>query len=137
MWIGFRLWILLLMSLYTSVGLAKTIPTYTFIFAVQEQRFSHLLSELRCLVCQNQSLAESNAPLAQDLKNEVYHRIRSGWSDQEIKGYLVQRYGEYILFKPDVNKTTFVLWLGPVVFLVGAFVILFINIQRRQSNPCR
>jgi cytochrome c-type biogenesis protein CcmH len=107
----------------------------TSISQVQEVRYNHLLGELRCLVCQNQSLADSNAPLALDLKREVYDQIKIGKTDDEIKTFLVSRYGEYILFKPQFTKTTFVLWLGPVVFLVGSFIILFISIRRQKTDP--
>lgn len=105
--------------------------SFTFISEVQEGRYQHLLTELRCLVCQNQSLAESNAPLAQDLKKEVYDKIKAGQTDDEIKEYLVARYGEYILFKPRVTYTTLMLWLGPVLFLLGSLFILGINIKRQ------
>jgi cytochrome c-type biogenesis protein CcmH len=120
--------------------IARVENNFTFIAHVEEERFHHLISELRCLVCQNQSLADSNAPLAIDLKNEIFQKIQSGLTDEEIKHYLVERYGDYILFKPSVSKTTFILWLGPFIFLVGSFAILLISIRRQakcSSIPVR
>lgn len=128
-----RLFFFIVMMLISSLTLAYPDGASTSISEVQEQRYKTMLSELRCLVCQNQSLADSNAPLAQDLKKEVYDQIKSGKTDEEIKTYLVSRYGEYILFKPNLTKTTFVLWLGPVIFLVGAFVILGLSIRRQKG----
>lgn len=107
---------------------------FSSISAVEEQRFQNLIVELRCLVCQNQSLAESNAPLAIDLKNEVRSKIHAGLTDEEIKKLLVNRYGSYILFKPPFISSTFVLWLGPFIFLVGAFIILFLSIKRQTTS---
>lgn len=128
-----RLFFFIVMMLISSLTLAYPDGQSTSISEVQEQRYKTMLSELRCLVCQNQSLADSNAPLAQDLKKEVYDQIKGGKTDEEIKTYLVSRYGEYILFKPNLTKTTFVLWLGPVIFLVGAFVILGLSIRRQKG----
>lgn len=86
-------------------------------------QFNHLLHELRCLVCQNQDLADSNAPLAKDLRDEVYHLVQSGQSDYEIVQYLTARYGDFILFKPPVKSITALLWFGPVLFLIlGLFI---------------
>jgi|LakMenEpi03Aug12_release.lakeMendotaPanAssembly.Ray.scaffolds.fasta_scaffold176607_3 cytochrome c-type biogenesis protein CcmH len=109
---------------------AKVSYPYQFSSEVQAQRFKNLLNELRCLVCQNQSLSESNAPLAVDLKQQIYFQILTGSSDAEIKHYLVKRYGEYILLKPRVSSDTLVLWLGPVMFLVGSFIIFFFSIRK-------
>ena len=123
----------LLLSLFFTAQ-ANVQNNYNFTSPIQQQRFTHLISELRCLVCQNQSLAESNAPLAQDLKKEVYNQLLAGYSDAEIKHYLVQRYGEYILFNPNISAITFVLWLGPMIFLSGAFLIMYISIRRNNAN---
>jgi cytochrome c-type biogenesis protein CcmH len=127
--------ILILLISYLPTCSAATTNNFTFISSVQEHRFQHLLGELRCLVCQNQSLADSNAPLAQDLKKDVLQRLQAGYTDEEIKTYLVARYGEYILFKPSVNGATFILWLGPVIFLCGSLLILLVNIRRQTAQP--
>lgn len=113
---------------------ANVVQNFTFISQVQEQRFHQLIGELRCLVCQNQSLADSNAPLAMDLKNVVRTQIREGHSDEEIKAYLVSRYGDYILFKPRLKAATLILWVGPFIFLIGALLILFISIKCQERT---
>ena len=83
----------------------------------QQAQFQGLLRELRCLVCQNQDLADSNAGLAKDLREEVYTHVKAGESDDEIVRYLTARYGDFILFKPPVKSITSILWLGPFLFL--------------------
>ena len=89
----------------------------------QDAQFSHLLRELRCLVCQNQDLADSNAGLAKDLRDEVYTLVKDGKSDDEIVHYLTARYGDFILFKPPVKAVTALLWFGPALFLLlGLFI---------------
>jgi len=96
---------LALCLLFISVGiLAK--PNYPFGNVHQEQRFNHLIAQLRCLVCQNQSVADSNAPLAQDMRDKVFVMIQSGLSDNEINHYFVQRYGEYVLLSPKFTLQT-------------------------------
>lgn len=84
-------------------------------------QFQHLLRELRCLVCQNQDLADSNAPLAKDIRNQVYQMVLANKSDSEITTYLINRYGDFILFKPPVRWVTALLWFGPILFLLIGF----------------
>lgn len=91
----------------------------------QEAQFNHLLKELRCLVCQNQDLADSNASLAADLRLAVYERVTAGESDSEIIQYLSARYGDFILFKPPVKRVTWLLWYGPLLFLLLGFWIFW------------
>ncbi len=91
----------------------------------QEAQFKGLLRELRCLVCQNQDLADSNAPLAKDLRDEVYGLVQTGKSDDDIVRYLTARYGDFILFKPPVKSVTWVLWGAPVLFLGLGFVLFW------------
>lgn len=86
----------------------------------QAARYDKLAQELRCLVCQNQSLADSHADLAQDLRNEVYRMITSGKSDKEIIDFLVARYGDFVLYRPPVSPLTWLLWFGPALLLVAA-----------------
>ena len=93
--------------------------------AAQEQRYQELLSELRCLVCQNQTLADSTADLAQDLREEVYARLKQGQDKDQIIEYLVARYGDFVLYRPPFKTGTLLLWLGPFLLLAAAFVILF------------
>ncbi len=98
-----------------------------------EARLAKLSAELRCLVCQNQSLADSHAELAIDLKNQVREMMRAGRTDDEIKGYLTERYGDFVLYRPPVKSTTWLLWAGPVVLLVLGLVALVRILRRRQA----
>jgi cytochrome c-type biogenesis protein CcmH len=99
-----------------------------------EQRLMDLAEELRCLVCQNQSLADSNADLAVDLRNEVRKQIEAGKSDAEIRAWLTQRYGDFVLYRPPVKSTTVLLWVGPFVLLVGGVSGLFVALRRRRAR---
>ena len=96
----------------------------TFTDDTNQLRYDTLMEELRCLVCQNQSLADSGAGLAQDLRKKVVAMIEDGSDDQEIKDYMVQRYGEFILYRPRLNYSTVVLWFGPFLLLVVAIGII-------------
>jgi len=98
-----------------------------------EERYYLLIEEIRCLVCQNQSLADSNAPLAQDLRNEVFKMIQTNKSNNEIMEFLVERYGDFVLYRPPLKKNTWLLWFGPFLFLViGFFVAVFVI--KKQSG---
>lgn len=100
---------------------------------VIEQRLAKLSHELRCLQCQNQTLADSPAGLATDLRNEIREQMKAGKSDEEIKAFLTQRYGDFILYKPRVTFTTYLLWFGPFVLLLGGLYVLFLYIRRRRE----
>ena len=100
---------------------------------VAEARLKHLAVELRCLVCQNQTLADSNAPLAEDLRREVREMIAKNMSDQEIIDFLVQRYGDFVLYRPPVKATTTLLWIGPFLLLAGGAVALGLVLKRRRQ----
>ena len=103
---------------------------------VIEARLAKLSKELRCLQCQNQTLADSPAGLAADLRREIRAQMKAGKSDQEIVAFLTQRYGDFILYKPRVTFTTYLLWFGPFVLLLGGLYVLFRYIrQRRDSIP--
>ncbi|WP_296893406.1 cytochrome c-type biogenesis protein [Thiobacillus sp.] len=100
---------------------------------VAEARLMTLASELRCLVCQNQTIADSNADLAVDLRNEIREKIESGMSDAEIKDFMVARYGDFVLYRPPLKNTTLFLWVGPFLLLaVGGGILYFTLRQRRQ-----
>ena len=102
--------------------------------AAEETRFHALASELRCVMCQNQSLADSNALIALQLRREVLDLMREGRSDAEVKDYLVQRYGEFVLYQPKLEASTWLLWLGPLVLLlVGAGVVVAIVRRKRPA----
>ena len=98
-----------------------------------EARLVDISQELRCLVCQNESLASSHAELADDLRNEVRELIRSGKSDQDIKDFLVARYGDFVLYRPEVKPLTWVLWFGPFVLLVIAAIFLGVYLRQRRA----
>lgn len=100
----------------------------------QEARFRDLSQQLRCLVCQGQSIADSNADLANDLKREVRRMILEGRSDAEIKEFMVARYGDFVLFKPPVKGSTYLLWFGPFGLLLGGFVTWLMLARRRQAD---
>jgi cytochrome c-type biogenesis protein CcmH len=98
----------------------------------QEQRFQHLTEELRCLVCQNQNLADSDAPLAQDLRQEIHDMLMAGRSDDEIRSFLVDRYGDFVLYRPAVKGNTLMLWLAPVLLLLAGGVVVAFNVRRHR-----
>jgi cytochrome c-type biogenesis protein CcmH len=99
-----------------------------------EQRAMKLAAELRCLVCQNQSLAESNAGLALDLKEQVRSQLRAGRSDAEIRKYMVERYGDFVLYSPPWKATTVLLWTGPFILLAGGAALLVAYQRRRRAR---
>jgi cytochrome c-type biogenesis protein CcmH len=99
-----------------------------------EKRLINIAEELRCLVCQNQSLAESHADLAEDLRREVRDLIEQGKSDPQIKDFLVSRYGDFVLYQPPVKPTTWLLWGGPFVLLVAGVAVLVLYLRRRGGQ---
>lgn len=118
--------VLLLISLFMFSSVhAAPIETYKFETAEQEKTFYKLSDELRCLVCQNQNIAESNADLAKDLRKEIFTMISAGQSEDEIVDFMVQRYGDYVLYRPPMKPLTWLLWFGPaIVFIFGVFYAL-------------
>ena len=99
-----------------------------------EQRMITITQDLRCLVCQNESLAGSHAELAEDLRREVREQVRAGKTDQEVKDYLVGRYGNFVLYKPPFDASTALLWGGPFVLLLAGAAGLFFNVRRRTQQ---
>lgn len=123
---------LLLFCLMTTSVNAYTF--YPFDTPKQDAQFSHLLRSLRCLVCQNQDLADSNAGLANDLRDEVYTLVKEGQTDDEIIHYLTARYGDFILFKPPVKAITAMLWFGPALFMALGLLIFWRTCLRREHD---
>jgi cytochrome c-type biogenesis protein CcmH len=116
-----------------GVHCAFAIDPLPFKDRAEEQRFQHLAKELRCLVCQNQNLADSEADLAKDLREQVFTMMQSGKSDDEIKSYLVSRYNDFVLYDPPVKPGTWLLWFTPgALVLIGAGVL--INILRKRAR---
>lgn len=101
-----------------------------------EKRLMKLAKELRCLVCQNETLADSQADLAQDLRGQIREQMKAGKSDKEIISYLTDRYGQFVLYRPPVTPTTYLLWFGPFIFLLAGLAVLYRYVkQRRELIP--
>ncbi len=100
----------------------------------QEQRYWDLLQELRCMVCQNQSLADSHADLAQDMRDQVYGMIQSDYDNEQIIGYLVSRYGNFVRYRPPFTISTYVLWFAPLLMVLGAAVFVTLLVRRRSGK---
>ena len=116
---------------------AVTLESFTFPTKAQEQHFKDLIGQLRCLVCQNETLADSDADLAHDLRAEVYEMMKSGKSDQEVIDFLVRRYGDFVLYNPPVKPSTYLIWYGPFVLLAIAALLLIraVGRQRQVQDP--
>jgi cytochrome c-type biogenesis protein CcmH len=129
-----RLIVLLLLCLLSSVATAQVkIEDKPSDDPVVEQRLAKLSHELRCLQCQNQTLAESPSSIAADLRREIREQIQAGKSDKEIVAFLTQRYGDFILYRPRVTPTTYLLWFGPFVLLIGGLIVLFRYVKQRRD----
>jgi len=114
---------------------AFTLEEFTFEDQAKTHEFRDLVGKLRCLVCQNESLAGSQASVAQDLRKEVYHMMQEGKSRQEVIDFLVERYGDFVLYDPPIKPSTYVLWFGPFLFVgFGAFLLLR-TLQRKKEEP--
>jgi cytochrome c-type biogenesis protein CcmH len=100
---------------------------------VLEERVMKLSKELRCLVCQNETLADSRADLAEDLRNQIREQMKAGKSDKEIIAYLTTRYGKFILYNPPIDPTTYFLWFGPFILLLAGLFILFRYVKQRRE----
>ena len=114
--------------------MASALEPLPFKSAAEEARFRALVAELRCVLCQNQSLADSNAGIAVDLRREVFNLMQQGRSDAEIKQFLTERYGEFVLYRPSVTPVTWLLWFGPALVLLGGIVALVVIVRRRSSS---
>ena len=101
----------------------------------EEARFHALAAELRCVMCQNQSLADSNAQIAHDLRREVLDLMRQGRNDAQVKQFLVDRYGEFVLYKPEVAPGTYILWFGPLFLLLAGGVWVGLIVAKRSKRP--
>ena len=101
----------------------------------EEARAKQLAAELRCLVCQNQSIADSNATLAVDLRNQITEQIAAGRSDGEIRQYMADRYGDFVLYKPPITAGNLALWVGPFVLLLAGLVAAWVVIRKRATAP--
>ena len=127
-----RLFALVLLAFATAAAPAKEAAPAAQ-DPVLEKRVMALAEELRCLVCQNQTLADSNAPLAEDLRSQIRERMREGNSDAQVVDYLVARYGDFVLYRPPLKATTILLWFGPLLLLAAGFAVLLRRLLRRRS----
>jgi len=116
----------------TSAAAAQAIDPLPFRDHAEELRFQHLTSELRCLVCQDENLADSNADFARDLRHKVFELMQEGRSDAEIKQYLVDRYSDFVLYDPPVNAHTWLLWFGPLLILIAGGFVVGYTIRKRS-----
>lgn len=105
--------------------------------AAEEERFRDLVAELRCVMCQNQSLSDSNAQIAHDLRREVLSLMRRDMSDAEIRDFLVARYGEFVLYRPRVSANTWLLWFGPGLALLAGVLVIARIVRRRSAGAAR
>lgn len=127
---------LLVMLLLFAAGQAlAVIETYEFSAPRLEQRYHQLSQELRCPKCQNQNIADSNAPIAQDLRKLLYAKLESGASDKEILDDMVARYGEFVRYRPEASGATLWLWLAPALLLLGAAILLTVLFRGGRDRP--
>ena len=126
--------ILLLVLTWTSHALAA-IETYSFENTDQEKRYQSMIAELRCLVCQNQNLADSNADLAKDLRAQTHAMIIAGKADADIVDYMVERYGDFVFYRPPFKASTWLLWVGPFLILLIALIVFSLTIRKNRQAP--
>ena len=128
----------LLISAGLALGLLASahaaIDTFEFANEAERQRYRNLIEELRCPKCQNQNIADSDAPIAMDLRNEIFRMLEEGKSNEEIIDFLVSRYGDFVLYKPPLTSRTLLLWYGPAGMLVIGFGVLGVILLRRRSQ---
>jgi cytochrome c-type biogenesis protein CcmH len=125
-----------MLLLMVSLGAQAVIETYSFSDPALEERYHRLSQELRCPKCQNQSIADSNAPISRDLRALLHKQLEAGASDEEILAFMVERYGEFVRYRPAVDRNTAMLWYGPLVFLGLGGLFLMQHLRRRPvGNP--
>jgi len=123
-----------LIALLVSVTSFAAIDTYEFKTPEDEQRFHQLTAELRCPKCQNQNIADSDSPIAKDLRREVYRMVDTGAQDTEVIDFMVTRYGDFVLYRPKVNSQTWFLWYGPYIVLGLGLVVILLIVFLRKAN---
>lgn len=129
-----RFFSVLVFVMLSAVSSADVANVYDFESAEQEQRFQNLIEELRCPKCQNQNIADSNAPISKDMRAEVYRMMTAGASNEEIKDALVARFGEFVRYKPEVEKRTFLLWATPAIAVLGGLLMVAVVVMRSRRG---
>jgi cytochrome c-type biogenesis protein CcmH len=130
-----RRWLLFVgLLLLPMLAMAQAIQPLPFRDHAEEVRFQHLSAELRCPMCQNETLADSNAPIAHDLRRQVFEMMQAGKSDDEIKAFLVDRYSQFVLYKPPVEPSTWLLWFGPLLLLAVGGIVVAVQVRRRARQ---
>ncbi len=123
---------LMVISLANQVN-ASPVETFEFKDEVTKIRFQALSKELRCPKCQNQNLADSNSPIAADLRRELYNLLQQGKADSEIVDFMVNRYGEFVLYRPRVSSLTYILWFGPAVLIFIGIIVVIVIIRKKKT----
>jgi cytochrome c-type biogenesis protein CcmH len=129
-----RNYLFLLIIFVSGWAAAQSAPSNAGDEAALERRVQALSEELRCLVCQNQSLADSHADLAIDLKNQVREKLKLGASEKDVITYMTERYGDFVLYRPPMKATTLLLWFGPALLLIAGLIALFLRLRRRAAD---
>lgn len=131
--------LLVLLAWLAAAAASAEVNAYAFDDPAMEQQFRRLTKELRCPKCQNQSLADSDAPLAKDLRDIIYEKLKAGENEAAILAFMHKRYGDFIFYKPPVQPSTWLLWFGPAAFLVAgsAGLLLYVRRRRRQAGAPR
>lgn len=126
--------LVIIFSLLASISiLDAAVEIKQFQNTEHEQRYKNLINEFRCVVCQNQNIADSNAALAKDLRKQVFKMINAGQNDDEIMEFMVARYGDFVLYRPQFNSMTFLLWVGPfIIFIIGLYFLISFIRQRKK-----
>lgn len=129
----------LLMAIAVAAGSSahaqSAVDALPFKNHAQEVRFQKLTSQLRCLVCQDESLAASNADLAKQMRLIVFQQMQKGWTNDQIKQYLVDRYSDYVLYKPPLKPSTWLLWFGPGIILLAGAAVVVVTVRKRRHGP--
>ncbi|NOS72986.1 MAG: cytochrome c-type biogenesis protein CcmH [Methyloglobulus sp.] len=126
-----KLWFFVLILLISAQGFA--IDDHQLANPEQQKTYEIIISELRCLVCQNQTIADSNAELASDLRRQVFEMLQQGKSKEDIIQFMTDRYGDFVLYNPPLKTKTALLWLGPIAFLITGFIMIFWFIRRKKT----
>ena len=127
--------LLLLLTCWSTPLVATTLAEYHFDTPEQKEEFRRLSEQLRCMVCQNESLAGSDAELAQDLRREVYNMMKSGQTEEQIIDFMVSRYGDFVLYEPPFKPSTYPLWIGPfILFAIGCLLLIRTLSKKKRSH---